>query len=262
MTLGLAAFAKQYGAPDEVIALIATGKPLTDLLRADAVGAFFSRFLGDRDQAAFAELVRALSQVGNYDPIEAEVRLYLLLSKCTKEQGERLNEAFQTMFFGRSRAAWPYVAMLTADRIVNHDGRRDTFSRRAGWLLQRCEEEDVELLRDLAQRTAALFAGLQPDDRVQYVRWYVTYARSGEFPELPTYLLACISVIGEGSERPSKLPNLDQQTILRAVGLFRLLVESRLASESVTDEPSAQFDYPTDLAERLVALFRNAGGSR
>lgn len=54
------------------------------------------------------------------------------------------------MAYARSDTAWPYIARLTAE-YLHHGQPADSFFKRASWLLERCEDEDVRLLVEAMQ---------------------------------------------------------------------------------------------------------------
>lgn len=126
---------------------------------ADLVQYLWGRATAARRQAMRDGLLEAVTELGNYEGEEAEHRLDVLLAECTPDQEELVYQSFKAMAFGKSSAAWPYILRITADRLVNHGGAPDTFFRRAAWMLERCEEDDLPMI-EAACRASAEFLAL------------------------------------------------------------------------------------------------------
>lgn len=65
---------------------------------------------------------------------------------------DRIYDTFRHTANVRSEAAFPYIAMLTAPYAVGGKPP-DEFFRRVAWLLERCEDEDIPVLRQAAHDT-------------------------------------------------------------------------------------------------------------
>ncbi len=118
--------------------------------------AFLARQANEgRARAAIDGLLAAVAALGGYDADEAESRFVALLEDCDGAQEELIYDMHRAVCLGRSRAAWPYVFRLAADRIVNHGGVADLFSRRLAWLLERCEDGDIVVYRQAVASSRA-----------------------------------------------------------------------------------------------------------
>lgn len=114
---------------------------------ADLIQFLWGRATDARKAAMLDGLLNAVADVGHYDHQEAENRLAALLVDCTQDQEDLVYDTFRAMAFGRSREAWRYILRLTAEYIVERQGKPDDFFRRTAWLLERCEADDIDSLR-------------------------------------------------------------------------------------------------------------------
>ncbi len=95
-------------------------------------------------------LVKGLATAGDLPREEAEQQVGLLLESAAPQVQELLYADFKSKANARSDAAWPYIARLTAE-YLHHGQPADSFFKRASWLLERCEDEDVKLLVEAMQ---------------------------------------------------------------------------------------------------------------
>lgn len=118
--------------------------------------AFLARQAAEgRARAAVEGLLAEVAALGGYDAAEAESRFVALLADCDGAHEDLIYDMHRAVCLGRSRAAWPYVFRLAADRIVNHGGVADHFSRRLAWLLERCEDGDIAVYRQAVASSRA-----------------------------------------------------------------------------------------------------------
>lgn len=111
-------------------------------------------------ERAFQLLVDALVDADGLPPEEAAAHIERILvagEEGVPDPHDTLYEAFRSFAFTRTEAAWPYIGRLTADYVA-HRRRIDTLFRRAAWLLERCEEEDVVMLVQATTFTRDLLA--------------------------------------------------------------------------------------------------------
>lgn len=111
--------------------------------RAHDIGVLFGRAADSRKVAMTEAVDNALRDVE--DPGEPR-SLESYLQEAREDQEDLLYETFRSMAFSKSRAAWPYIARMTADYLKNRGGKPDTFFKRMAWLLERCEDEDVHFI--------------------------------------------------------------------------------------------------------------------
>jgi len=131
---------------------LATGGPAGSLavLPIRAVVDFAHRIEERRIKRALALLIEGLATAGDLPPDEAAQRIGDLLAGSSDREDDLLYAAFRSMAYARSDAAWPYIARLTAE-YLHHGQAADSFFKRASWLLERCEDEDVKLLVEAMQ---------------------------------------------------------------------------------------------------------------
>ena len=130
---------------------LATGTPAGSITRA-LVGGVWK--LADRIEAARVKraldlLVESLATVADLPRDEAASRLQELLDGASAEVDDLLYADFKSKASARSEAAWPYIARLTAE-YLHHGQPADSFFKRMGLLLERCEGEDVRVLCGIA----------------------------------------------------------------------------------------------------------------
>ncbi len=141
---------------DERAALLALGAPMADLATGTPAGSVAAALLQGlrfltvsfqqrKAERALATFIESLAVAGDLPRLEAEKRVRLLLASTDPKTQDALYACFKAMFNGRSEAAWPYIARLTSMYVL-YEPSVDTFFKRASWLLERCEDEDVKLL--------------------------------------------------------------------------------------------------------------------
>ncbi|MFH1467870.1 MAG: hypothetical protein ABIO70_26025 [Pseudomonadota bacterium] len=146
---------------DERLDLVALGAPVADLATGTPAGSIAAallqglRFLTVSFQQQKAEraldtFIESLAVAGDLPRVEAEKRVRLLLASTDPKTQDALYACFKAMFNGRSEAAWPYIARLTSLYVL-YQPSVDAFFKRASWLLERCEDEDVKLLVEAMQ---------------------------------------------------------------------------------------------------------------
>jgi hypothetical protein len=111
----------------------------TVLLR---IGQVLSEFQQRKGERAVNALVAALCELRGLPPGEAELRLDEIVTSAgegLRDPHEALYETFRMFAFTRTEAAWPYIARMTAE-YMEESRAIDSFFRRAGWLLERCED--------------------------------------------------------------------------------------------------------------------------
>lgn len=173
------------------------------------------------------------------DEADSEIRRLLDDPKAA----EKLYESFRSMMSSRSEATWPYAAKLAAHYVVRKL-EPDTFFLRAGWLLVRCEEEDIDILRQGFAESEALLGEVPAEGRAPLGVEWLTHDQRG----------LCLAVNpdgGRGSHRP--LRTVGQYSVWRAMDIVALLTESRLG---VARPNSVHFPLSQGHIERLFALFR------
>ncbi len=171
-------------------------------------------------EGAFRLLVESLVELEGLAEPEASQRLeHILLAgePGTGDPHEALYQSFRSFAFTRTEAAWPYIARLTADYLVEN-APIDSFFRRMAWLLERCEDHDVEVLRVAARTTAEkLSRGVSFPNAL--VTWSCTPGAVDMHVEVINasdgVLISTQSAYGTEDSRPD--------------GVRALLIESRLA---------------------------------
>lgn len=109
----------------------------------------------NQDKAAndYVAFVEQWAFVHEMPAAEAEAEVRRLMTVGDPAHDEKLYEAFRHRAFLRSAAAWPYIARMTA--MYAREGRAaDDFFRRMGWLLERCETNDIEAIYKASRATA------------------------------------------------------------------------------------------------------------
>ncbi|MBK7759565.1 MAG: hypothetical protein IPI35_24840 [Deltaproteobacteria bacterium] len=139
-----------------------------------------------------ASLVDALCRLKGCPPEEAAAQLDEILTSGQPWVGDPhkvLYETFRSFAFTRTQAAWPYISQMTAEYIEQRK-TVDTFFRRMGWLLERCEDEDVALLREAFVWSGDVIAGKRKE--VTFDRQHhsgITWSQSGSMIKIePTHL--------------------------------------------------------------------------
>lgn len=118
-----------------------------------------------RKKAALDDLLAEVAGLDGYDQAECEKRFIAAIMDCERQGlGDLLYDHHRAIYFGKSRAAWPYVVKLTADHIKNKGGQPDNYSRRMARLLERCEEEDLEVLKVAARCTLGMLSKFPASD--------------------------------------------------------------------------------------------------
>lgn len=98
---------------------------------------------------AFQLLVDSLVELDGLPAAEQADRLERMLIAGEPGVGDphqALYEAFRSYAFTRTEAAWPYIARLAAPYVANTRPVDDCF-RRTAWLLERCDDKDIAILR-------------------------------------------------------------------------------------------------------------------
>jgi hypothetical protein len=137
-----------------------------------SIGKGLAEFQERKGQRAVAALGSALADLEGLPPDGADEALARLLT--TAEPGvhdphEVLYETFRVFAFTRTEAAWPYIARMTAEYLSRSRAIDDLF-RRSGWLLERCEQEDLSMLVEAVTYSRDVLA--DPDPEVVGVVWH------------------------------------------------------------------------------------------
>ncbi len=113
-----------------------------------------------REAAAYAEFIAALGELEHYDPQEARNRFEALIAESPANR-RKLHDAFLSTLLARSEAAHYYIARLL---IVAMRGQfSEAFCKRAGWFLERCEDDDIQVLQAALAKTKEIRANTAPD---------------------------------------------------------------------------------------------------
>lgn len=238
---------KQTAIGTAVAAAAAAGVPAAAVLKpgTDIVQFLWSRATDARRKAMLDELVARFAELNGYDDRMADEGLHRLLTDSTQEQEDLIYESFKSMAFGKSRWAWPYMARLTADYLVHRDGTSDSFFKRAAWLLERCESEDIAFLKgafSVTRGSLVAFRGEYGD---------VASAFEGyEWVPNPGQLLV-VSLSPQDEERSPMQRFEHDLGIDRNEDVVALLLESRLARRTPI---GAVFCF--ECLDRLLDLFR------
>jgi hypothetical protein len=161
------------------------------------------------------------------------------------DQEDLLYDTFRSMAFGRSRAAWPYIARMTADYLVNRGGRPDTFFKRTAWLLEQCEDEDIVVLGEIVSATVSVLADMA-DHRVAGVVRGVIWN-----DEVDRNIVTIGVYPGRHVERRLPAQGRDPSRYLDVVGLVD---DSRLGVVHLGD--GVHFPFEAGHIDRLIELFR------
>ncbi len=144
-----------FACEPHVAAAAAVIKPFADL--------FLDRWTQATDarlRASTSGLLEAVAESGTYDAKEADARLTMVLSSTKPEVQDMAYAQGIALLTSRTRAAWPYILRVTAECIVHRGGVPDAFFTRALWLLERCEDGDIEFLRAALSRSEAVLRSL------------------------------------------------------------------------------------------------------
>ena len=198
-------------------------------------------------ERAFQLLVASLVEL---DPLpeaaqsERLERILLAGEPGTGDPHQALYEAFRSFAFTRTEAAWPYIALMTAD-YVHHNRPVDKFFRRMGWLLERCEEEDIEVLRAAARATSAKLS--EPPDFPNLLVTWKCVTTSAEME---------VDVVNADEGVGSSLMGNGGAGDTAADAVRALLAESRLARAKGALKVAFLVGDDDQMIGRLVKLFR------
>lgn len=205
------------------------------------------RASAERLRTALDGLIAAVANLKGYDSREAESRFTALLADCSPEVEGLLYDTHRAIFLGRSKEAWPLLLRLTADRIANHEGKSDEFSRRVAWLLERSEDADVVLLREALRVSGESLVEFYAYAALHAVRMTYQWVQAG-----PRKLAISPYPGQEGTPKP-KIIEL-QVGWRRPHDVVNLLTESRLGYADGTG--AVTFELDEGNLDRLVELFR------
>ena len=133
------------------------GIPAGTLLKTGGalVSYFLARIGDERARRAYATFLEQWTSIADLSDDEAQERVNKLLAEGDAAHDDLLHEMFRHMAFSRADAAWPYIAKRTA-RYMSLGSPADAFFRRCGWLFERCEGDDIRLLKMLVEETDQL----------------------------------------------------------------------------------------------------------
>lgn len=133
------------------------------------LGAMWARVRDEKAETAYAAFVEQWATVNMMHPEEAAQEVHPLLSEGDPAHDDALYETFRHLAFMRSDRAWSFIARMTA-MYVREKRPVDDFFRRAGWLLERCESEDVDIIVKACGDTHAKIS--MPENRdFRSIRW-------------------------------------------------------------------------------------------
>lgn len=212
-----------------------------------SVGLALAEFQEKKAERAVNALIAALAELEALTPEAAGVKLDALLTTAVegvRDPHEVVYETFRHFAFTRAEAAWPYIATMTAEYLA---AKRpvDKFFRRMGWLLERCEAEDIEVLRAAARATAEELS--KPRDFThRLVTWNCLAASAAiEVEVVDAEKGVLSSLMGDGG--------IGDGT---ADGVRALLAESRLARPRGARKVAFLVGGDDRIIERIVTLLR------
>jgi len=205
---------------------------------------------------ALEHLIEEWARVGELPHAEAAKRTAELTKHGEPQADSILYACFKHMAFSRCGSSWPYIARLTAEYL--HLGKpTDSYFRRCGWLLERSEKSDVELMEKVAAELGGALELVDPISQ-QVVPLASVVLKASLAGGYENHALSLIPTYGNGDKKVGG-GAMKLKGGVEVSDFYSLLQESRMCYDQ---RGQLVFRIEWGVLSRLIELFRVGGSAQ